>query len=150
MAREKNTQDLRRNGGNSFTRSGDGGLQQQVDHATGRRWINQRGHANLSFKRQRFAAPTPAASSAPASSAPAAASAGAGQTITVWTAEDPKLFTALMATFTKATDIKVNVEAVPWSNLDDKLTTASLTPGDGVIRTTHYENWLARSEARTG
>jgi multiple sugar transport system substrate-binding protein len=73
------------------------------------------------------ASAAPAGSSAPASSAD---TAGAGQTITVWTAEDPKLFGALMATFTKATGIKVNVDAVPWSNLDDKLTTA-IASGNG-------------------
>lgn len=68
-------------------------------------------------------APSSAAASTPADT-------GAGQTITVWTMEDSKAFTTLMADFTKQTNIKVNVEQIPWGNVNDKLTTA-VASGNG-------------------
>lgn len=55
---------------------------------------------------------------------------GAGSTITVWTMEDSGSFTALMADFTKETGINVKVEAIPWANVNDKLTTA-VASGNG-------------------
>jgi multiple sugar transport system substrate-binding protein len=50
--------------------------------------------------------------------------------IQVWTMEDSKSFTALMGDFTKQTGIQVQVEAVPWGNVGDKLTTA-VASGNG-------------------
>jgi multiple sugar transport system substrate-binding protein len=44
--------------------------------------------------------------------------------------EDNKSFTALMQDFTKQTGIQVQVEAVPWANVNDKLTTA-VASGNG-------------------
>ena len=54
----------------------------------------------------------------------------AGTTIQVWTMEDSKNFTALMQDFTKQTGINVQVQAVPWDNVNDKLTTA-VASGNG-------------------
>lgn len=45
-------------------------------------------------------------------------------TLTVWTMEDSAKFTQLLQGFTKQTGIKVQVDAIPWGNVDDKLTTA--------------------------
>lgn len=45
-------------------------------------------------------------------------------TLTVWTMEDSTKFTQLLQGFTKQTGIKVQVDAIPWGNVDDKLTTA--------------------------
>src|SRR5260370_19802078 len=67
-----------------------------------------------------------ACGSAPSSSA----NTGAGSTIQVWTMEDSKSFTALMQDFTKQTGINVQVTAVPWDNVNDKLTTA-VASGNG-------------------
>lgn len=50
--------------------------------------------------------------------------------IQVWTMEDSTSFTALMQDFTKQTGIPVQVEAVPWGNVNDKLTTA-VASGNG-------------------
>jgi multiple sugar transport system substrate-binding protein len=50
--------------------------------------------------------------------------------VQVWTMEDSKSFTALMQDFTKQTGIQVQVEAVPWANVNDKLTTA-VASGNG-------------------
>src|SRR6266851_391519 len=50
--------------------------------------------------------------------------------IQVWTMEDSPSFTALMQDFTKQTGIPVEVEAVPWGNVNDKLTTA-VASGNG-------------------
>ncbi|HKB33721.1 MAG TPA: extracellular solute-binding protein, partial [Candidatus Dormibacteraeota bacterium] len=50
--------------------------------------------------------------------------------IQVWTMEDSTSFTALMQDFTRQTGIPVQVEAVPWSNVNDKLTTA-VASGNG-------------------
>jgi multiple sugar transport system substrate-binding protein len=50
--------------------------------------------------------------------------------IQVWTMEDNASFTALMQDFTKQTGIQVQVEAVPWANVNDKLTTA-VASGNG-------------------
>src|SRR5579859_1973775 len=50
--------------------------------------------------------------------------------IQVWTMEDSASFTALMQDFTKQTGIPVQVEAVPWANVNDKLTTA-VASGNG-------------------
>ena len=58
------------------------------------------------------------------------ANTGAGSTIQVWTMEDSKSFTALMQDFTKQTGINVQVQAVPWDNVNDKLTTA-VASGNG-------------------
>jgi multiple sugar transport system substrate-binding protein len=44
--------------------------------------------------------------------------------------EDSKSFTSLMQDFTKQTGIQVQVEAVPWGNVNDKLTTA-VASGNG-------------------
>jgi multiple sugar transport system substrate-binding protein len=53
-----------------------------------------------------------------------------GTTLTVWTMEDSKAFTSLISNFTKQTGIKVNVNAIPWGNVNDKLTTA-VASGNG-------------------
>jgi len=58
------------------------------------------------------------------------ASTSKATSITVWTMEDSKAFTSLVANFTKQTGIKVNVEAIPWGNVNDKLTTA-IASGNG-------------------
>jgi multiple sugar transport system substrate-binding protein len=50
--------------------------------------------------------------------------------IQIWTMEDSKSFTALMQEFTQQTGIQVQVEAVPWGNVNDKLTTA-VASGNG-------------------
>jgi multiple sugar transport system substrate-binding protein len=50
--------------------------------------------------------------------------------IQVWTMEDSTSFTALMQDFTRQTGIPVQVEAVPWANVNDKLTTA-VASGNG-------------------
>jgi multiple sugar transport system substrate-binding protein len=63
-------------------------------------------------------------------STPSRISASSGTTVTVWTMEDSKAFTSLVANFTKQTGIKVNVEAIPWGNVNDKLTTA-IASGNG-------------------
>jgi multiple sugar transport system substrate-binding protein len=54
----------------------------------------------------------------------------AGSTIQVWTMEDSKAFTTLVQDFTKQTGINVQVTAVPWDNVNDKLTTA-VASGNG-------------------
>ena len=54
----------------------------------------------------------------------------AGQTIQVWTMEDSKAFTAQMQDFTRQTGINVEVQAVPWDNVNSKLTTA-VASGNG-------------------
>ena len=56
--------------------------------------------------------------------------AAGGTTLTVWTMEDSKAFTSLVSNFTKQTGIKVNVNAIPWGNVNDKLTTA-VASGNG-------------------
>ena len=48
----------------------------------------------------------------------------------IWTMEDSTSFTALMQDFTRQTGIPVQVEAVPWGNVNDKLTTA-VASGNG-------------------
>jgi multiple sugar transport system substrate-binding protein len=45
-------------------------------------------------------------------------------TLTVWTMEDSTKFTQLLQGFTQKTGIHVQVDAIPWSNVNDKLTTA--------------------------
>lgn len=50
--------------------------------------------------------------------------------IQIWTMEDSTSFTALMQDFTKQTGVQVQVEAVPWGNVSDKLTTA-VASGNG-------------------
>ena len=59
-----------------------------------------------------------------------ASHAAGSTTLTVWTMEDSKLFTSLVSNFTKQTGIKVNVNAIPWGNVNDKLTTA-VASGNG-------------------
>jgi len=44
--------------------------------------------------------------------------------------EDSKAFASLVSNFTKQTGVKVNVEAIPWGNVNDKLTTA-VASGNG-------------------
>jgi multiple sugar transport system substrate-binding protein len=51
-------------------------------------------------------------------------------TITVWTMEDSTAFSTLMQNFTKQTGINVQVDAIPWANVNDKLTTA-VASGNG-------------------
>jgi multiple sugar transport system substrate-binding protein len=51
-------------------------------------------------------------------------------TITVWTMEDSTKFTQLLQPFTQKTGIKVHVDAIPWANVNDKLTTA-VASGNG-------------------
>lgn len=48
----------------------------------------------------------------------------AGTTVTVWTMEDAAKFAALVKPFEDETSIVVEVEQVPWDNVNDKLTTA--------------------------
>src|SRR5260370_7331857 len=50
--------------------------------------------------------------------------------IQVWTMEDSTAFSGLMQNFTTQTGIPVQVEAVPWGNVNDKLTTA-VASGNG-------------------
>ncbi len=50
--------------------------------------------------------------------------------IQIWTMEDSTAFTALMQDFTAQSGIPVQVEAVPWGNVNDKLTTA-VASGNG-------------------
>ena len=50
--------------------------------------------------------------------------------IQIWTMEDSASFTSLMQGFTQQTGIPVEVEAVPWGNVNDKLTTA-VASGNG-------------------
>jgi multiple sugar transport system substrate-binding protein len=65
-----------------------------------------------------------------ASAATARSTRQASQTITVWTMEDTKAFSQLMQTFTKQTGINVDVQGIPWGNVNDKLTTA-VASGNG-------------------
>src|SRR5260370_8897423 len=44
--------------------------------------------------------------------------------IQIWTMEDSTAFSGLMQNFTTQTGIPVQVEAVPWGNVNDNLTTA--------------------------
>ena len=74
------------------------------------------------------AASATAQASAPTSAAPSAALAGT--TVTVWTMEDATKFEALVKPFADATGVKVDVEAVPWDNVNEKLTT-SVASGKG-------------------
>lgn len=78
-------------------------------------------------------APAPAAtSSAQPSDAPSTdpGAALAGTTVTVWTMEDATKFETLIQPFVDASGIKVDVEAVPWDNVNEKLTTA-VASGEG-------------------
>ena len=63
-------------------------------------------------------------------STPAASTSTDKGPIQVWTMEDSTSFTALMQDFTTQTGIPVQVEAVPWANVNDKLTTA-VASGNG-------------------
>jgi multiple sugar transport system substrate-binding protein len=45
-------------------------------------------------------------------------------TLTVWTMEDSTKFAQLLQGFTQKTGIHVQVDAIPWGNVNDKLTTA--------------------------
>jgi multiple sugar transport system substrate-binding protein len=67
---------------------------------------------------------------ASASAATARTTRHASQTITVWTMEDTKAFTQLVQPFTKQTGINVDVQGIPWGNVNDKLTTA-VASGNG-------------------
>lgn len=53
-----------------------------------------------------------------------------GTTVTAWTMEDATKFEALIQPFEDATGVTVDVEAVPWDNVNEKLTTA-VASGDG-------------------
>jgi multiple sugar transport system substrate-binding protein len=65
------------------------------------------------------------ASTAPSAAAPSAAAPSLqGTTLTVWTMEDAAKFTALIKPFEDQTGVQVNVQAVPWDSVGDKLTTA--------------------------
>ena len=75
---------------------------------------------------------SPSPSTGPSSGLPSASAAAstaaspslAGTTVTVWTMEDQAKFEALVAPFEGSTGIDVDVEAVPWDAVGDKLTTA--------------------------
>ena len=67
------------------------------------------------------------ASNAP-SSAPSASLSGT--TVTVWTMEDATKFEALVQPFVDSSGVTVDVEAVPWDAINEKLTTA-VASGDG-------------------
>ncbi len=73
----------------------------------------------------------PAVSEAP-SVAPSVAPTDAlsGTTVTVWTMEDAAKFEALVKPFEDATGVTVDVEAVPWDSVNEKLTTA-VASGNG-------------------
>lgn len=73
-----------------------------------------------------------ASESAPAVGSPSAAASASlqGTSLTVWTMEDPAKFQALIQPFESATGVTVNVQAVPWDNVGDKLTTA-VASGNG-------------------
>lgn len=47
-----------------------------------------------------------------------------GTTLSVWTMEDATAFEALIAPFEERSGVSVDVEAVPWDSVNDKLTTA--------------------------
>lgn len=65
-----------------------------------------------------------------ASAATARTASHRSQTITVWTMEDTNAFKQLMQAFTKQTGISVDVQGIPWGNVNDKLTTA-VASGNG-------------------
>lgn len=65
-----------------------------------------------------------------ASAASARTSKHASETITVWTMEDTNAFSSLMQNFTQQTGINVDVQGIPWGNVNDKLTTA-VASGNG-------------------
>lgn len=52
-----------------------------------------------------------------------------GTTVEVWTMEDPASFSDLVAPFEEATGVDVDVEAVPWGEVGNKLTTAVASGG---------------------
>lgn len=54
----------------------------------------------------------------------------AGTIVTVWTMEDATAFEQLIQPFADDTGVEVQVEAVPWDNVNDKLTTA-VASGEG-------------------
>lgn len=80
------------------------------------------------------AAPSdPASVPASADGGAGAASPGAelvGTTVTVWTMEDATAFEELIQPFADQTGVSIQVEAVPWDNVNDKLTTA-VASGEG-------------------
>jgi multiple sugar transport system substrate-binding protein len=72
---------------------------------------------------------TPVPTAAPATAVPATAAPSptvslAGTTVTVWTMEDAAKFKTLVAPFENATGVTVDVQAIPWDAVGDKLTTA--------------------------
>lgn len=82
---------------------------------------------------------TPSASTAPVESTAAGSPTAAppspsasleGTTVTVWTMEDAAKFEALVKPFEDESGIDVDVEAVPWDSIGDKLTT-SVASGSG-------------------
>ena len=77
-----------------------------------------------------LSAPLLAGSNGMAASAATLRSYHTSTTLQVWTMEASNSFTTLMQGFTKATGIKVQVEQVPWANVNDKLTTA-VASGNG-------------------
>ncbi len=52
-----------------------------------------------------------------------------GTTVEVWTMEDAASFSDLVKPFEDATGVKVDVEAVPWGDVGNKLTTAVASGG---------------------
>ncbi len=85
------------------------------------------------------ASSTPAPSSPPVASPTAQPSSPAsaepkpslaGTTVTVWMMEDATKFEALIKPFEAETGVNVEIEAVPWDNINDKLTTA-VASGEG-------------------
>ena len=52
-----------------------------------------------------------------------------GTTVAVWTMEDAASFSDLVKPFEEATGVKVDVEAVPWGDVGNKLTTAVASGG---------------------
>jgi multiple sugar transport system substrate-binding protein len=75
------------------------------------------------------AAPDPTAAPAATETVDATPSL-AGTTVTIWTMEDAAKFATLVKPFEDQTGIKVDVEAVPWDAIGDKLTTA-VASGNG-------------------
>lgn len=64
-------------------------------------------------------------------SGPSNGASGSDVTLKVWVMGDSSTnFTTLLKGFTSSTGIKVNVQAIPWANVDEKLTTA-VASGNG-------------------
>ncbi|MFO7530934.1 MAG: extracellular solute-binding protein, partial [Candidatus Limnocylindrales bacterium] len=83
--------------------------------------------------RSRLAVATTALAITVASAAPAVAQDADGSidgsTVQVWTMEDAAKFNDLVKPFEEATGVDVDVEAVPWGDVGNKLTTAVASGG---------------------